>query len=69
MKITYVKDSDTLMIRFNNHEVAATSKVTDDVVLEQDARGCLVNLTIRHAHNHTEIAGFSFNQVDGMRAL
>lgn len=69
MKIIYVKDADTLLIKFNSHDVATTKNISDDVMLEQDAKGHLVSMTIRHAHNHTEIAGFSFNHVDGMRAL
>jgi uncharacterized protein YuzE len=69
MKITYVKDTDTLLIRFNQHEVAETKNISNEVVIELDKTGNMVNLTVRHAHNHTRIADFCYNQVDAMRAL
>lgn len=69
MKITYVKDTDTLLISFNQHEVAEVKNISDEVIVELDKAGNLVSMTVKHAHNHTRIADFCYNQVGAMRAL
>ncbi len=67
MKITYFKDTDTLLVNFNNNLIAETKDLNENVLIEMDQDGNIVSMTIEHAHEHAEIANFSFNQVENMQ--
>jgi uncharacterized protein YuzE len=64
MNITYFKDTDTLLVNFNDNEIAHTKDLNENVLLELDKNGAVVSMTIEHAQQQTEIHSFSFNQVD-----
>ena len=64
MNITYFKDTDTLLVKFNNNEIAFTQDLNENVLVELDKNGAVVSMTIEHAQQQTEIQSFSFNQVD-----
>ena len=64
MKITYFKDTDTLMVDFNDNEIALTQDLNENVLVELDKNGAVVSMTIEHAQQQTEVQSFSFNQVD-----
>lgn len=65
MKITYFKDTDTLLVNFNNNKIAETRDLNEDVLVEFDKKGNVVSITIEHAAKQAEISNFSFNQVAG----
>jgi uncharacterized protein YuzE len=64
MKITYFKDTDTLLVNFNDNEIAHTTDLNENVLIELDKNGAVVSMTIEHAQHQTEIQNFSFSQVD-----
>lgn len=64
MKITYFKDTDTLLVNFNNNEITNTKDLNENVLIEMDKNGNVVSMTIEHAQQQAEIANFSFNQVE-----
>ncbi|HAX61911.1 MAG TPA: hypothetical protein DCX95_05075 [Elusimicrobia bacterium] len=64
MKITYFKDTDTLLVNFNNNEITDTRDLNENVLIETDKNGNLVSMTIEHAQQQVEIANFSFNHVE-----
>jgi uncharacterized protein YuzE len=66
MKITYFKDTDTLLMNFNNNEIIETKDLNENVLVELDKNGNVVSMTIEHAKQQTEISNFSFNQVENM---
>jgi len=66
MKITYFKDTDTLLVNFNENEISETKDLTENVLIDLDSEGNLVSLTIEHAREQTEIASFSYNQVENL---
>lgn len=68
MKITYFKDTDTLLVNFNDHKIAETKNLSENVLVELDQSGNVVSMTIEHAAKQAEIANFSFNQVVGVEA-
>ncbi len=68
MTITYFKDTDTLLVNFNNKEIHETKDLSADVLLELDKNGDVVSMTIEHAAKQTEISNFSFNQVSALTA-
>ncbi len=64
MKITYFKDTDTLLVNFNSNEITGTKDLNENVLIETDKNGNVVSMTIEHAHQQAEIANFSYNQVE-----
>jgi len=64
MKITYFKDTDTLLINFNENQISETKDFTEDVLVELDHKGNLVSMTIEHASQKANMSDFSFNQVN-----
>lgn len=64
MKITYFKDTDTLLVNFNENKITQTKDLNENVLVELDEYGNVVSMTIEHAQQQTEIASFSFNQVE-----
>lgn len=64
MNITYFKDTDTLLVNFNNNEITDTKDLNENVLVEMDKYGNVVSMTIEHAKQQAEIANFSFNQVE-----
>lgn len=67
MKITYFKDTDTLLVNFNNNKIIETKDLNEDVLVEFDDKGNVVSMTIEHAQQQAEIASFSYNQVETIR--
>ena len=63
MKITYFEDTDTLLVYFNDNQIVETKDINENTLLELDANGKVVSMTIEHAKNQTEISSFTFNQV------
>jgi uncharacterized protein YuzE len=64
MKITYFKDTDTLLVNFNENQIPETKEFTEDVLVELDHKGNLVSMTIEHASQKANMSDFSFNQVN-----
>lgn len=68
MKITYFKDTDTLLVNFNSNEITDTKDLSENVLVETDKNGNVVSMTIEHAQQQAEIANFSFTQVESSDA-
>jgi len=64
MKITYFKDTDTLLVNFNENQISETKDFSEDVLVELDPKGNLVSMTIEHASQKANMSDFSFNQVN-----
>jgi uncharacterized protein YuzE len=63
MKITYFKDTDTLLVNFNQNVIAETRDFSNDVLIELDQNGTLVSMTVEHASQQANMEEFSYNQV------
>ena len=63
MKIRYFQDTDTLHIEFRQTEVADTRDLDENTLIEFDAKGSLVAMTIEHARERAELPDFSFQRV------
>ena len=68
MKITYFKDTDTLLVNFNENSIVETRDLNENVLMELDQTGNIVSMTIEHAREQAEISNFSFNQVEKLPA-
>ena len=63
MKITYFQDTDTLYIEFRAGSVAETRDLDENTLLELDAEGQVVALTVEHARERADVPHFSYEQV------
>ncbi|MBY0435215.1 MAG: DUF2283 domain-containing protein [Cyclobacteriaceae bacterium] len=63
MKITYFKDTDTLLVNFKDDAITETKDFGEDILVELDNKGSLVSMTVEHASKHANMPDFAFNQV------
>lgn len=60
MKVEYFEDTDTLQITFTDHVVAETYDLDENTLLETDAEGRLVTMTIEHAGDRADVGTFEY---------
>ena len=63
MTIQHFEDTDTLYIVLKNNDVAETKDLDGSTLIEFDAEGNLVCMTIEHARERAELPHFSFQRV------
>lgn len=63
MNIKYFQDTDTLYIEFRKGEIAETRDLDENTLLDVDAGGQIVAMTIEHARDRADIPQFSFEQI------
>ena len=64
MKIKYFPDTDTALLEFSSHPVSRTQAINENIYVDLDADGNLVNMTIEHAGEQANIAEVAFQQMD-----
>ncbi len=69
MKIQYFEDTDTLYVAFKQGEVDETRDLDENTLVEFDAQGNLVSMTIEHARERADMPDFSFQQVLHTKSL
>ncbi len=60
MQAKYFPDTDTLLLQFSDRQIVETYDVNEDVLLDVDKEGRVVNLTIEHAKQQTNVNEFSY---------
>jgi uncharacterized protein YuzE len=63
MKIKYFEDTDTAIFEFTDKEIKETREVTENIYLDLDEHGNMVNITIEHANKNANIQEFSFQRI------
>ncbi len=63
MKVTYFQDTDTLYIKFRAGSVDETRDLDKNTLLDLDADGQVVALTVEHASERADMPHFSYEQV------
>ena len=63
MNIKYFQDTDTLYIEFRKATVTETRELDEDTLLDLDAAGNVLAITVEHARQRADIPHFSFEQV------
>lgn len=63
MIIRYFSDTDTLYLAFTEREVAETVDFNEDTLLDIDADGNIVAITVEHARARVDLSDISFQQV------
>jgi uncharacterized protein YuzE len=64
MKIKYFRDTDTVLVEFQDRKVFETKEINDDILLDWDEFGNLVALTIEHANIQTGLPSLSYEQIE-----
>ena len=68
MKIKYFEDTDTAIFEFTDKNVKETREITENIYLDLDEQGNIVNITIEHANKNANIQEFSFQRIREERA-
>jgi len=63
MKIKYFEDTDTAIFEFTDKKIKETREVTENIYLDLDEYGNIVNITIEHANTNANIQEFSFQRI------
>ena len=57
MKVKYFSDTDTAFVEFTNNKVYETKEINENVYMDVDQNGNIVNMTVEHAKNYGRIIG------------
>jgi len=60
MKVKYFPDTDTLLVNFSDRLIAETRDLNENILIELDAEGRMVSMTIEHAKQQTDVGEFSY---------
>ena len=63
MKIKYFEDTDTALVEFGTHEVAETREISENVYVDLDSKGNLINMTVEHARENANIQEVAYEQM------
>ncbi len=64
MRIRYFEDTDTLLIELRDAQVVQTRDLDENTLVDVDAQGRLVAITIEHAKDRTELGRFTYERVE-----
>ena len=63
MKIKYFTDTDTALVEFSANQVEQTKEINENIYIDLDVNGNLVNMTIEHASSQANIAEVAYQQI------
>jgi uncharacterized protein YuzE len=64
MKIRYFADTDTALVKLSDKSVVETREISENIYIDLDCKGNLVNMTIEHAKAKADISEISYHQMD-----
>ncbi len=68
MKINYFSDTDTALIEFSQSSVSETREINENIYIDLDEKGNLVNMTIEHAKLNASLPEVSYKEVSNISA-
>jgi len=63
MKVKYFPDTDTALVEFTDKEVLETREISENIYIDLDRNGNLVNITIEHAKANSGLWEFSYQEM------
>jgi uncharacterized protein YuzE len=63
MKIKYFEDTDTTLVELSNHAISETKEINENIYIDLDEQGQLVNMTIEHASAQADMQEFAFQRI------
>lgn len=65
MNIKYFLDTDTALMEFNKNKVLETKEINNDIYIDLDKDGNLVNITIEHAKAKAMLPELHYQELKG----
>lgn len=62
MQTKYFPDTDTLLLAFSQNAIVDTYDLNENVLVELDAQGHVVSMTIEHAQQQTNVNEFTYER-------
>lgn len=62
MQTKYFPDTDTLLLAFSKNEIVDSYDLNENVLVEVDAQGNVVSMTIEHAKQQTNVNEFTYER-------
>ncbi len=63
MKIKYFEDTDTALMEFSDHPVSETKEINENLYVDLDQQGNVVNMTIERASIQADMEEVAFRRV------
>ncbi len=63
MEIKYFTDTDTALVEFSDKEVNETVEITENILIDIDENGNIVNMTIEHAKATAKLPNIAFQEM------
>jgi uncharacterized protein YuzE len=63
MKVKYFSDTDTALIEFTGKEIVETKEISENIYVDLDQSGNVVNMTIEHAKANAGLWEFSYQEM------
>jgi uncharacterized protein YuzE len=68
MKVKYFSDTDTAHVEFSDKEVYETKEISENINIDVDEKGNIVNMTIEHAKASAQLWEFSYQEIANQAA-
>jgi len=68
MRMKYFQDTDTAHLEFLDRDVYETKEISENIYIDLDQNGNLVNMTIEHAKANAALWEFSYQEVEAKAA-
>lgn len=63
MKVKYFPDTDTAHVEFTEKDVFETKEISENIYIDIDEKGNIVNMTIEHAKENAGLREFSYQEM------
>ena len=63
MKVKYFPDTDTAHVEFTEKDVFETKEISENIYIDIDEKGNIVNVTIEHAKENAGLREFSYQEM------
>jgi len=63
MRVKYFSDTDTAHLEFLDNDVYETREISENIYVDLDQNGNLVNMTIEHAKVNAGLSEFSYQEM------
>jgi len=63
MRVKYFSDTDTAHLEFLDNDVYETREISENIYVDLDQNGNLVNMTIEHAKANAKLREFSYQEM------
>ncbi|MBC8442228.1 MAG: DUF2283 domain-containing protein [Deltaproteobacteria bacterium] len=63
MKVKYFSDTDTAHMEFTDKNVYETKEISENIYIDIDEKGNIVNMTVEHAKANAGLWEFSYQEM------